>query len=249
MRAELARGDHRGLYLGWLQCAQSGELGGDTLEPPVPAGINELSASQESLVEFLRIDRDLLGVAATASPPLSHGELGPADVHAWLAKLPAAEKDDLLARAIAGDAALANELVQRVRREGGSDQSRGKAASRRRTVAELLREAENAARARRRVQAEEAAKERARREREAAVARARHLDRLAGREPELWRQVEDLIATRQPKRYDEAVGLLGDLRDLATRKDQAAHRFQMEALRTRHARKPALIDRLDKAGV
>jgi hypothetical protein len=197
------------------------------------------SVSLESLVQFLRIDRDLLALV----------EPGPADVHAWLAKLPVAEKDDLLARMIAGDAALANELVQRVRPEGGCNRSMGRAAPRRRTVAELLRGAENAARARRRVEAEEAAQERARREREAAVARAMHLDRLTGREPELWRQAEDLIATRQPKRYNEAVGMLVDLRDLAAQKDQAAHRLQMEALRTRHARKPALIDRLDKAGL
>lgn len=99
------------------------------------------------------------------------------------------------------------------------------------------------------MEAEEAAKERARREREAAVARAEHLDKFTGREPALWRQVEDLIATKHPKRYDEAVELLVDLQDLAARKDEAAHRLQMEALRTRHARKPTLIDRLDKAGL
>ncbi len=249
VRAELARGDHRALYLGWLLCAQSGQLGSDEFEPPVPAGINEPSASLESLVEFLRIDRDLLAVAATASPPLSHGEPGPADIQAWLAELPAAEKDDLLARVIAGDAALANELVQRVRREGGNDQNRERAASRRRTVAELLGEGQSAAAARRRSEAEAAARESARREREAAIAMARHLDSPAGNEPGLWTRVEELIAARQPNRYDEAVGLLLDLRELAARKDPAAHRLQMQALRARHARKSALIDRLDKAGL
>jgi hypothetical protein len=36
--------------------------------------------------------------------------------------------------------------------------------------------------------------------------------------------VEELVATKQPKRYDEAVGLLIDLRDLAARKDGANFR-------------------------
>ena len=80
-----------------------------------------------------------------------------------------------------------------------------------RTVAELLRKAENAACAWRRVEAEEAAKERPQCEREAAVARGKHLDTLRGREPALWRQVNDLIATKHPKRCNEAVEFLVDL--------------------------------------
>lgn len=39
----------RSLYLGWLLCAQSGDLDDDDLEPPVPAGLPKLSASLESL--------------------------------------------------------------------------------------------------------------------------------------------------------------------------------------------------------
>ena len=70
VRAELARGDRRALYLGWLLCAQSGDLDDEEVEPPVPAGLAQLSASLESLVEFLRLDTDLIQVAATASAPL-----------------------------------------------------------------------------------------------------------------------------------------------------------------------------------
>lgn len=56
VRAELGRGDLRALYLGWLLCVQSGDLDDDDLEPPVPAGLAQLSASLKSVVEFLRID-------------------------------------------------------------------------------------------------------------------------------------------------------------------------------------------------
>jgi hypothetical protein len=50
LRAELASGDLRALYLGWLLCAQNEFLDGDTVEPPVPPGLATLSEAQESLV-------------------------------------------------------------------------------------------------------------------------------------------------------------------------------------------------------
>jgi prevent-host-death family protein len=64
VRSELARGDLRALYVGWLLCAQSGELEPIDLSPPVPPGLAKLSGSLTSLVEFLRIDRTLIRVAA-----------------------------------------------------------------------------------------------------------------------------------------------------------------------------------------
>jgi hypothetical protein len=146
VRAELARGDVRGLYLAWLLCAQGGELDDDELEPPVPAGLAQLSASLEGLAEFLRIDTDLVGAAATTSPPLIHAEPKPAEVQDWLAKLPVAEKDAILARLIAGsDGVLVHELVQRMKR--GGDRNAGKVVTKRRTVAELLRAAQQVGRA------------------------------------------------------------------------------------------------------
>jgi hypothetical protein len=220
---------------------------GRHLEPPVPPGLAKLSASLESLAEFLRVDPDLIGVAATESPPMVDTEPKPSDVRSWLARQSTAEKDDLLARLIAGEAALASELLQRMRGENSGDA--GKQTTKRRSVPELLRAAESAADERRRIEAEKAAKEKARREREAAAARAKHLDKLVGKEPVLWGQVEELVATKQPKRYDEAVVLLTDLRDLAARNDGVDFRRRLEGLRAEHARKPTLIERLHKAGL
>lgn len=250
IRTELARGDLRALYLGWLLCAQSGDLDDDELEPRVPAGLGQLSASLESFAEFLRIDFDLIDAAASASPSLADMEPKPAEVREWLANLPAADKDDILARLMASnDGTIANELVQRMRREHEGDPAAGDAVPKMRTVAELLHAGEQIADERRRIAAEKAAKEKDQRERAAARARAKHLDQLAGREPVLWTQVESLIATKQPKSYDRAVELLVDLRDIAARKDGADFRQRLEALRTAHERKPTLIDRLHKAGL
>ena len=69
VRAQLACGDLRALYLAWLTCVQAGELDEEESEPPVPAGLGALGGGLRSLADFLRIDPDLLAVAATASPP------------------------------------------------------------------------------------------------------------------------------------------------------------------------------------
>jgi len=248
VRAELARGDLRCLYIGWLLSAQSGDLDDEEIEPPLPAGLGHLSASLEGLVEFLRIDPDLLQIAAQASAPLEARTRKPAEIRAWLSKLPAAEKDDLLARLIAGvDGALPNELLQRMTRERGDGQGADAKPIRRRTVADLLGQAQQATEERRRIEAEKAAKAKARREREAAMARAKHLDEIAGKESALWNKVGGLIATKQPKSYDQVVELLVDLRDLAARKDGSDFRLRLEALRAEHARKPTLIERLRRS--
>src|SRR2546421_6419430 len=67
VRSALANGDLRPLYLGWLLRAQNREFDDQRAEPPVPAGLGQLSASLKNLAEFLRIDPDLLHVAAQAS--------------------------------------------------------------------------------------------------------------------------------------------------------------------------------------
>ena len=248
IRAELARGDLRALYLGWLLCAQFEEVADDKREPPVPPGLGQLGASLKSLVEFMQIDTDLLQAAAAASPPLVAAESDRAQIRSWLAHLPSAEKDDYLARLMSGEeGAIGNELIRRMRRV--REDNRSGADAPRRTAAELLRSAEEAAAQRERIAAEKAAREAERREREAAEARAKHLDGLAGQEAKLWAKIELLAATRLPKGYTEAITLLVDLRDLAARTDAAGFRRRLEALRTAHARKPSFVARLDKVGL
>src|SRR6266516_3622006 len=85
-----------------------------------------------------------------------------------------------------------------------------------------------------------AAREKAEQERLAAITREKHLDSVAGRVPELWRQIDELIATKQPKSYDPAMQHLLDLGDLAKRRgkesDFAKH---VSAPREAHSRKPS----------
>ena len=250
-RTELARGDLRCLYLAWLLSAQNGELADEDIEPLVPAGLGQLSPVLDSFIEFLRIDTDLLYVAAQASQPMNLFRPTHEEVLRWVSGFPSGEKDELLARLIeAEDAALPAELLQRFAKQRRLTIGNVPAEPERRTVGALRSAAEEYAAERRRLAAKKAAEEKASRKREAAIARAKLLEEIAGHEPELWCKVESLIATKQTASYDNAVELLVDLRDLAERNRKPDEfRMRVEALRATHTRRPALMERMRKAGL
>lgn len=251
VRTELAQGDLRALYLGWLLCVQNHELDDEDPEPPVPPGLGQLSASLTGFAEFLRVDDDLLHVAAEASHTMSDARLSPDEVRAWVAGLPASEKDGVLTRLIVEeDVTLVTELRRRVRKHSDRAGANPEPSAARRTVGELLQAAEARAEERRQAEARKRKEEAERREREAAIARAKYLDGLAARQPQLWARVEKLIAETKPKTYEEAIRLLIDLRDLAQREGtDRQFRMRLDAIHVDHARKPAFIERLRKAGL
>jgi hypothetical protein len=249
LRAELAQGDLRSLYVGWLLNVEAGELEEKETEPPVPPNLGGFSGPLSELVDFLRIDRELLAVGAAGSPRKETRPAPREEMAAWVAQLPAKEKDEMLVRLMAGeDAALGTELRSRFNRSRADGSPTPEAP--RRTVGQLLAAAESFRAQRERGAARKAAKEKARRERLAAIARQKHLDALAGREPELWTKVEELVSTKLPKSYDLAVQHLVDLRDLAVRKcEEADFSRRLAKLREAHARKPSFIGRLREKGL
>lgn len=97
LRAELMRGDLRVAYLAWLLAVQAGEVSDRGPEPPVPPGLSALTAAQAALVEFLRIDEDLLAAAAAASTADSDDTEA---VRAWAMALSPRAKDQWLSRAV-----------------------------------------------------------------------------------------------------------------------------------------------------
>src|SRR6267378_1394725 len=116
LRSDLLRGDLRCLYLGWLRCAQDGGLDEDKLEPPVPAGLEELTGPLHALIEFLKIDEDLVKVAAQASKPLAAGP-SRTELSAWIWGLPEKDKNELLITAAVDEGERwRSELVRRFRR-------------------------------------------------------------------------------------------------------------------------------------
>lgn len=248
VRTELERGDLRALYLGWLLRVQARELDDEDIEPPVPPGLGQLSGSLESLASFLRIDGDLLHVAAESSRPLGDANLDRNEVRAWVGKLAIKEKDALIVDLMVHtDHAPVMELLQRFHNERSAEAATG--AVPRRTVTQLLRSAETCAKERKHIEAQMRAEAKARQEREAAIAREKYLLSLVGREQKLWAKVEALVATTQPASYILAVKILVDLRDLDARGSDGDFMLRMKTLRQVHSRKPSFIKRLGKAGL
>ena len=245
-RAELAGGDRRLLYLAWLLCVQNRELDDDVPEPPVPAGLAKLSGPLQALADFLRLDPDLLDAGAAASRPLVEKNPSAAQLRRWVAGLPVAEKDDLLLRVLHGDAGLLRSELLRQFHGVTEDPPAGDG----RTAGDLLAAAEERWAVRQQQKREREASERQRREEAAVAAREQRLDELARNPVRSWNQVDELIATKRPKDYDAAVTLLLDLQALAVREGEIFEfAEQMTQLRERHARKPSLIDRFDRAGL
>jgi hypothetical protein len=244
LRADLGSGDPRALYLGWLLRVQGGELEEDETEPPVPPGLRTPNASLKAFADFLRVDEDLAAVAAEASPDQQEAPAGE-DLERWVAALPETEKTRLLLRAVSGEGPMVRMELLRLFRDAHRWADEPGAALR--TAGALLAAAEAHAEERRRRAAENAARDRARRDRELAAERERRLDELAEREGEAWARVDALIETKLPKAYDEAVSLLADLRDLAVRSGRADEaEARIGALRERHAKKRTLLQRLAK---
>lgn len=230
LRAELMRGDLRPAYLAWLLAVAADDLDDDAEEPSVPAGLAELSAAQEAMVEFLRIDVALVTAATSASAAVTKDE---ASFRRWLAALPTKEKDAWLRRAVDDpDLALGGELLRAFRAT-----IRAERPGMRRTVGELRALAEAQRAEREKAEAERARKTRA----QADAARQRHLTKLARDVEGAWSKLETLVDARD---YDAAVKLAIDLRDLASREATApafARRF--EALRKRQLRRRGFFDR------
>jgi len=265
LRADLARGDARALYLAWLAGIAAGAFGGEhddedldedgfddeeldleAVEPPVPSGLGHLSPALATLATFLRVDEDLLAAAAAASPELPAAP-APEDLQLWIATLPSAEKDALLLQLASNTARAQAGLLRRCQEATAPP---AEAAAGKRTVAQLLTAAREHAAVRLHQQARQQAAAQARREREAAAARTRHLDSLAGQEEALWGQVAVLIEASRAKEYDQAMQLLADLRDLSARDHQEAlFTARLGALRDQYPKRRGLHERLRRAGL
>ncbi|WP_129674555.1 hypothetical protein [Candidatus Chloroploca sp. Khr17] len=216
LREALLQGDLRALYLYWLRAAneragwlmeEEDDAAEPLVEPPVPAGLGQLDEALQALVEFFEIDRDLIAAAAEQSPALTlHEE--PLD--AWIPLLPEEERNAFLLSVVQGEAHVGVALRRRLR-EVGRASSMAVPIGPQRTFAELQ------------ASAEVARSRRIQREREAAAqARLARLDALAQREDAVWEQIATLLAKRTASSYEESVGYLVELRELAIHQQKRA---------------------------
>lgn len=247
VRQELLAGDFRPLYIGWAAGAEW-ECEHDEPGPPVPPGLGKLTRGQDALAQFLRVDFDLLAVAAEGATGAPPEEPTDEEYAAWLRAADPAVKDDWLVRLLTTDPAGASgEIRSRFLRSLGRDEV-GPADQR--TVGELVAAAAVYGAERERRAHEKAVRERRRREKEAAEAREAYLSTLAGQEERLWLEAQQNIELRNPKGYDEAVRRLVDLRDLAMRVgDLSQFEERVHSLRELHFRKGNFLKTLAANGM
>jgi hypothetical protein len=240
LRRDLLRSDFRALYLIWLKAALlevEYEIEVDALEPPVPAGLRDLSAPLRDFVDFFAIDDDQLAVAAEASPRAT--PTAEPDLEALIPKLSEEERNAFLLRVAQGEPNVDLQLVRRLEDLAGEGQASHTAAAPRRTVGALLQAVEDQARQR---------KERKRKK--AEKARLQRLDELARAEPHLWEDVLSLIEETKGKAYDEAVKILVELRSLAEHQaEQARFGERVRHIAEQYSNRPALQRRLRWAGL
>ena len=233
---EIMSGDYRAFYLAWLKAIQGGidyseEFEEDTLEPPVPAGLDTLSPALIDFMAMFEIDKDLVAAAAQASRPAPSSP----DPTAALATLTKEECIDFLRSFLEGEPQLEFVLKQRL----GLLPPPTYAPTGERTIAELWAARKTAAQQRR--QAAAAAK---------AVQQQADLAALAKRGENAWRDVEKLIERRTGDAYDQAAYLLQQLGELARQQGQTTpFTRRLEQIRTQYSRRSALLRALKQVGL
>lgn len=246
LRDELLRGDLRPLYLGWL--ARAGELPGDETEPEVPAGLSALSPAQQALAEFLEIDLDMLAAAAASSARKQQAADGDDErLGAWLETWPREAMLDVLKLLAQGRGQEAERHV-RGRHAAWLKAQRPPAEPgvRRRSVAELSKQAESLALVRQEHEMQEREKEEAERRRE----REEELQHLMAEVDQRWEAIDAQARRGTAVGYEYVVRALTELSDAYALTstpeefERALRRFLVP-----HAKRGALLRRLTATGL
>ncbi len=237
LRDAILQGDYRALYLAWLKgLTLAYDVNEDTLEPPVPSGLGELTPALHDFVELFDVDADTLQAAAEHSAPLKLRTFTEDDLRRAIEALAPEDKDNFLLRVVQGEPQLSLVLKRQLGLLGdGTQRSTGP----RRTVSEILAAAAEMTERRRR--AEAAAAE---------TRRIAELEALARRGDEVWNEVKALIQRGQAKPYGEAVQLLEKLRDLAEHQRQTVvFQSRLDRIHDEYSRRTSLMQRLRDAGL
>lgn len=248
LRDELLRGDLRPLYLGWLAGVSAGEVDEEAIEPPSPPGLSRLTATQQSLVEFLEISPDLLtaaGLPDQQAPDLDTKD--DVELDAWVAELPTTEKAATLKLLLTGHAQQAERRLKlRFLAWQREQQPIGKPGPQRRTVAELQKLAASAAETRKKQEAVRHKKAEAERQAKHEI----YLRTLAADFDRCWQVAEKHAERGIASAYNEVKRTLVELAEAyalcATRADFDRKLAQFMA---RHGKRGALVRRLADAGL
>lgn len=245
LRDDIIQGDHRVLYIAWLNAMaaasywyEEDEDDPDNFyldpEPPVPAGLNELNLPLRTFMEAFEIDPFLVAAAAERSPRLV--PLRKTAFDSAISKLSREEADDFLLKIANGEPGASAALRKKLR---SFEQPSEKTQVEPRKIGELFKRAD---------ELEEIENKRVAKER-----RKKHIGRmkkLEKEEPKLWLDVERLLAGgTKAKLYDEATEVLGKLYELAEFKGEASRfKTQVQKFAKQYERRRALIERWERKG-
>lgn len=245
IREELLRGDLRSLYIGWLRAVTTNEIDPDELEPLALKGLQELTAAQQALAEFLEVDMDLLTGAGLDSRPAQAEEADETAIDAWLDNLPKSEVRGYMRQMLGGQGAIAERVLKR-RYAAWQSKSVSVGQTLGRTVADLWKLAEQA----KGLRLIEEAKACRQAEAERKKMRDTWLAKLSKDFPRAWKTAHDDANKGHASAYDAACRQLVELRDAYNQHaSPAAFQTEFQQFMAEHRRRRAFVERLEKAGL
>lgn len=238
IREELLRSDYRALFLGWLADFAPDEWkdpkDGGVMMPPIPAGLEHLSSSLETLVQHFPVDTDALAVAAGLSQAATPDRIPLAAV---LNTLSVSEMRPMLVRVAEGGGAGVMAELNRM------TYPRQAPASPAMRCIDFAAKAIQAGEMR---QKQEAAAAAAKRQHEAELRRQR-LALVMQRADNLWPTLDPLMDQKIASAYDQAAAQLQELRDAyAQAGNLGAFQQKLAGFRRRYSNRPAMLRRIEK---
>jgi hypothetical protein len=245
LRDDIMQGDYRALYLAWLKAmrleATYDDEDEDYLdsplnerEPPLPAGLKQLTPPLKRFASFFEIDPLLIAAASEQSPdlvPLPEVNFAP-----LIARLTRQECDEFLLKIVNTEAGAVAALRKKLH---SFEKSVLDVAIHPRTFGEILETAKKLRQVESRRQAE------AKRKKHIA-----EMQELAKREAQTWQEIEKLVQMGSTARnYDDAIALLSKLQQLSEfQGTQTNFTTRVRKLGERYKKRTALIERLKRKG-
>jgi hypothetical protein len=246
VRDELLRGDLRSLYIGWLAAVTAETMDDDEMEPIPVTGLQNLTAAQQALAEFLEVDPDLLAGAGMGSRTAPKAELSPQEMDQWIDALPRDEVNSILKHLLEGKGQQAERSIKNRFASWRRDLQTDKTGAPRRTVGELRQNAEKA----RQLRLEKRKRDRRQREVMRRKEHEAYLKELSSNFPKAWESAREPAGRGSGRGYDEACRALVDISeayDLYATRNQFEK--ELKKFMAGHMRRKALIQRLVKAGI
>ncbi|NEW59847.1 hypothetical protein GSY74_01010 [Sulfurovum sp. bin170] len=241
LREELIGGDFRLLYLAWLKVAPKAlaeeDIDEDSMEPPIPSGLKNLSNAQKAYMKFWNIDEGMVAVASKESKEQSNRAI---DIESYIDKLSEDKRDEFLIRLSRGEenlSAVFNRYLYELATKGKSENR--EETTDRRTISSIIELSEEWHREKTK-----------KRKEQQEFAHKNKMELLAKKRSSIWDKVYDLIDEKQTNAYDKAIEHLKELQELsAYQGEESLFKQQIAEIQSTYPRLQGLLRRMRSAGV